>query len=252
MKRFALCVLTVMLLCGCAQSREDPFRVDTVVQIPVDPTDAPTEGATEVLAEEPTEMPTEMPVEPTETTPKKTTTSYKSSGSGSSGREPSSEKTPSTSNKKPKETEPSMEESIPPATRPPFDPFTYSVGELEQAIAAALNTERSLAGVPELTVDVRLSGIAYLRAEEAGIAWGHTRPDGRDYTTILSDYGLSHGAVTELMAYVPGAGDSAVVTGKWMGVKSFSESILSGVYSRAGIGIYTEEGMTYVVCLLVE
>ena len=252
MKRFALCVLAVLILCGCAQSREDPFKVDTVVQIPVDPTDAPTEEATEAPAEEPTEVPTEMPIEPTETMPKKTTTSYKSSGSGSSGGKTSSGKKPSTSNKKPKETEPPVEENVPAATRPPFDPSAYSIAELEYAIAAALNTERSLAGVPELAVDVRLSGIAYLRAEEASTAWGHTRPDGRDYTTILSDYGFSHGMVTELMAYVPGAEDPAVVTGKWMGVKSFSENILSGIYSRAGIGIYSEEGMTYVVCLLVE
>ena len=55
MKRVALCFLAVMLLtCGCAQTQEDPFRIDTVVYIPVDPTDAPTEATTESATEEPT------------------------------------------------------------------------------------------------------------------------------------------------------------------------------------------------------
>ena len=44
MKRVILCTLAFLLLtCGCAQTQEDPFRVDTVVLIPVDPTEAPTE-----------------------------------------------------------------------------------------------------------------------------------------------------------------------------------------------------------------
>ena len=45
MKREILLALLIMLsLTGCAKN-EDPYRVDTVVYIPADPTDAPTEAA---------------------------------------------------------------------------------------------------------------------------------------------------------------------------------------------------------------
>ena len=86
MKRVALCIFAALLIfSGCAATQEDPFRVDTVVQIPVDPTDAPTEPETGAPTDEPTEAPTEQPTEaptgPKETAAKKATTSSKSSTS---------------------------------------------------------------------------------------------------------------------------------------------------------------------------
>ena len=258
MKRVALCLLAVMLLgCGCAQTQEDPFRVDTVVLIPVDPTDAPTEEPTEEPTEaptkEPTAVPTEEPAESKETTAPKTT-SYKSTASG--GKTSSSGKNQSTAVQKSKETQPPATEPalmLPPAfspAEPPYNPSSYIIGELEHALLHELNMRRLEAGAGELTINERLSGIAYVRAQEVSILWSHTRRDGSDYTDALSDYGFECSNTAELMVYVAGNGDAAAIAAKMMRSESHRESVCSGDFSAAGIGIYRVEGVTYLVCLL--
>lgn len=252
MKRVALCVLAVMLFaCGCAQTQEDPFRVDTVVQIPVDPTDAPTEESTEPTTEEPAE---EAPTVQKETEPKKTT-SYKESSSGKSS---SSGKT-SSGKTQAKATEPPVTETVlvetaPPTeapTEPPFDPASYDVGSLEYAILGEMNAYRAEVDAPELSMSGKLSGIAYLRAQEICSFWSHTRPDGRSYTSALADYGYGFGTSAELLIYASGSGDSASMVAKWMGSETHSANILSASFAKVGIGAYRIGGMTYVACLLV-
>ena len=242
MKRTALCLLAaVLLLSGCAATREDPFRVDTVVRIPVDPTQAPTEAPTEVPTAPPTEAVTEAPTEPLATeAPKKTSSSKGSSGKSSSGKP---EKT--------KATEPPATDA---PTDPPlpasYDPSAYSIGSLEYDLLDAINAYRIENGAGELSINGRLSGIAYVRAREGVAAWSHTRPDGSSYTSALSDYGYSYGAVTELMVRISGSDANAVME-KWRESKSHSKSLLSSDYDTVGIGIFYSGGRAYLVCLLV-
>ena len=244
MKRFAIfLVATAMLLSGCAATQDDPFRVDTVVRIPVDPTDEPTVPATEEPTEPPTEVPTEAPTEPTEMeAPKKSgSSSSSSSGKGSSSK-----------NDKPKETDPPATEpptEVPP--EPPYDPSSYSIGSLEYGILAEINSQRTDTNQTDLTISGKLSGIAYVRAKEAATSWSHTRPDGRDYTSVLSDYGYGYGAVAELMVSTSGSGSADSVMTKWMASESHSNKLLSSSFSKVGIGVYRSGGVTYVVCLLV-
>lgn len=279
MKRLIIWLLiAVLTFSGCSSARQaDPYRVDTVVHIPVDPTDAPTEEPTDATTEPPTEAPseapTDAPTEPKETTPKTTsskssssgkssTSSGKGSSSSSKGSSSSSSKNNSTSKKEPAVTQPpatAAPETLPPETvpptekaaEPPYNPASYGVGGLEYAIVGELNASRVDAELSELSLDGYLSGIAYLRAKEASSSWSHTRPDGRSYKSALSDYGYGYGAAAELMVYVAGSGDAASITAKWMNSESHRENILSGSFSTAGIGVYSAGGMTYVVCLLV-
>jgi uncharacterized protein YkwD len=249
MKRYLILLLAVGLtLTGCASAQaKDPFKVDTVVMIPVDPTEVPTEEPTEAPTGAPTESPTEAPTAPKETAPKKTS-SGGSSGKGSSGK-----------TQRPKETEPPFTDppvvENPPSmvipTEPPYDPSSYSIGNLEYAMLDTMNAYRADAAIGELTINKKLSGIAYLRAQEAVDYWSHTRPDGRSYTSALSDYGYSYGSSAELMVYATGNGDAAAMVGKWMDSASHSEKLLSDGFSKVGIGVYRTGGMTYVVCLLV-
>lgn len=250
MKRYLFWLLTVsLILTGCASARaKDPFRVDTVVMIPVDPTDPPTEETTEPPTDVPTEAPTELPTEPEETKPQKTSYGGSSSGKGSSGK-----------TQKPKQTEPPYTDppvlENPPSmeipTEPPYDPSSYSIGNLEYAILDAVNAHRADAAIGELSINKKLSGIAYLRAQEAVDYWSHTRPDGRSYTSALSDYGCSYGDAAELMVYATGNGSADSMVEKWMNSDSHSGKILGDGFSRVGIGVYRTGGMTYVVCLLI-
>ena len=273
MKRNMIWLLAAALIfSGCAAAQDDPFRVDTVVQIPVDPTEVPTEPETEApieaATEAPTEEPTEAPTEPEETTAKKTTASATSSSSQksstsssksstSSSKNSSSEKTRTTATQPPV-TEPpatAAPETIPvetvSPTEPPYDPSSYGIGGLEYALLDKLNAYRAEAGVAGMSISGKLSGIAYLRAQEASSSWSHTRPDGRGYTSAMSDHGYGYGTSAELMVYVSGSGDAASIAAKWMSSDSHSANILSGSFSTVGIGAYCSGGMTYVVCLLV-
>ena len=254
MKRVILCVLALLLCCGCAQTQEDPFRVDTVVLIPVDPTAPPTEEPTEVSVETTTEMPTELSTEPEETTAPKKTTSYKGTSSG--GNSSSSSKNPVSTTEKPQESKPPVAEqtpALPPVVSPeqPYNPATYTMGELEYAILQELNRYRLENELGTLIINERLSGIAHLRAQEASVLWSHTRPDGRGYTSVLTEYGFENEVTAELMIQGFAEADAAYYVAKWMGYKTSHGDICNGAFTTAGIGVYSSEGITFVVCLLI-
>lgn len=269
----ACCGLLLLSLAACGG--EDPYRVDTVVRIPVDPTEA-------------TEMPeTEAPTQPEETEPTEAppTEAPKTSGNKTGGgKKPSGGKQPSNSGDKateppqtqppteppatqppteptaaePAQTQPPAETQPPvtepeatvPETQPPYDPSSYAVGSLEYAILAEINAHRTEAGLPELTLSTRLCGIAAIRGEEVSRVWSHNRPDGRYYTSVLADYGYGYSTAGENLCYVTGSGDAASIVSKWMGGDN-RESLLSGSFTTAGIGVYRSGGVTYVVNILI-
>lgn len=232
-------LLAVALLCGGCGMDEDPYRVDTVVRIPVDPTDPPAETAATAAPE--TAPPTEAPTEPTE----ETEAPPKASG-GSKG---SSNKNNNTT---PKETEPPATDA--PETEPEttsYDISAYSVGTLEYDIRDEINTLRTGSGLSELRLDSRLCAIAGCRSWELSQVWDHARPDGRGYATVLEDYGYSAAAVTQLLLYVSGSGEAASIVGKWANSDSHLASLLSDSFSTIGIGVYRAGSFTYVCVLLV-
>ena len=269
MKRIMIVMACLLiLLTGCG--REAPYRVDTVVRIPVNPTEETRPPETEPEATPPvtelteppetepeeTELPTEPATEPTE--------AKNPSGGGSGGRKPPSDKGNSSGQKpnptEPPQTEPAAEETEAPAepseteapeTEPQiYDISGYSPGSLEYAVADALNAAREAEGLSALTMDTRLSAIASCRAWEISQVWSHTRPDGRHYATVLGDYGYAASSVTELLLYHSGGNDGAAIAARWLESESHRTAILSG-YRLAGIGIYRAGGTVYVCCLLV-
>ena len=284
MKRaICLILLAALALIGCAKT-EDPYRVDTVVYIPADPTDAP--ESTEMTLPEETEIPetsVEASTEPetAETEPKATEAAKKPAASSkkpSSTKKPSSGKNNSGTSPKPAATEspateppaaelptaespveqPSEEmipateivETEPEPTVPPlYDISGYSVGGLETAIKDAINVQRAAAGLGELGLNSRLCAIASCRGYEISRVWSHTRPDGRGYQTVLSDYGFG-GSARELLIYVSGSGDGQSVVDQWM-LSDSSKDLLLGGFSTVGIGVYRTGGYTYIACLLM-
>jgi len=255
-KRMIYVLLAVcLLLCGCGRG-EDPYRVDTVVRIPVNPTEvnhkaAETEGTEAVC--------TEMPAEKETAAPTKAAEKPSSGGNKSAGNKDSSNKKEERKPKetKPKETEP--EASVPSETEPVqsependlYDISGYAVGSLEYALRDRINAERTDNALTEYSFSSRPSAIASCRANEISRVWSHTRPDGRHYSTVLDDYGYGAGSATELLVYVTGNGDAEEIAGKWLSSDSHRESLLGG-FSTMGIGIYRAGGYTYVCCLLVS
>lgn len=292
MKRVMIAALAAMLLCCGCGNEKGPGPVDTVVWIPVDPTESiPPESETQVSATEATApQDTEPETEPEVTevkeqpasTGKKPGSNKKPSGSSAS-KETEPKETKPKETKPPKETEP--EPTKPAATEPPetepeqtqvpstepentepeatepegtdpeptnpplYDISGYTVGSLEYAIRDEINASREGSS---LKLDSRLCAIASCRANEISRVWSHTRPDGRHYSTVLSDYGYGAGGVTELLVYVTGQGDAASIVGKWLESDSHRQNLLSDGYTTLGVGIYRSGGYTYICCLLIS
>lgn len=269
MKRRMIALLCLLLLLtGCG--REDPYRVDTVVRIPVNPTEETRPPETEPEATPPvTELaePTETEPEAKETEPPTEPTEAKKP---SGGRKPSSNKGNNSSQKKPDTTEPPATEPAEEGTEPPqteiaptdtqetaapetepqiYDISGYSPGALEYAVADALNAAREAEGLSALTMDTRLSAIASCRAWEISQVWSHTRPDGRHYSTVLDDYGYSASFVTELLLYTSGENEGAAIAARWLESESHRSAILGGC-RLVGIGLYRSGGTVYICCLL--
>lgn len=257
------CIFACAALPGCGEEN-NPYRVDTVVRIPIDPTEAPTEAEQTESGE--TEEATE------EAEPDRSASGSKSSGSKSTSGSKTTSGSKSSSSASTKSTEPAATEppateapateppatELPvteppetiPATEAPYDPSGYSVGSLEYAILDQLNAYREEAGLPALSMSRKLCGIAAVRAEEISRVWSHSRPDGRNYASVMSDYGYGYSKAAENLVYVSGSGDAAAIVSKWMSADN-KESILSESFTTAGIGVYRSGGVTYVANLLV-
>ncbi len=270
-KKILMPLLAMLLLCSGCAGGEKPYRVETVVWIPVNPTVAPVvwEETLPEETEEETVSAAEKPTQPSATKKPGTSTGSFSGGNVSSGTNNSSNKS-DTSDKNSTAGKPqNPEETTPPSTAPaqteppetepaatesgnePYDISGYVVGSLEYAIRDRVNAARGEEGLPELNLDARLSAIASCRAYELAQLWSHTRPDGRGYGTVLTDYGYSAATVTELLVYATGSGEGTRMAEQWLASDSHRASLLSTSVSVAGIGIYRADGYTYVCCLLV-
>lgn len=272
--------------CGKGQSYENPYRVDTVIQIPVDPTEPPTEPVSTEAPAQPEETEVEQTTPVTEppassgstsagskSSSGKTSTKSSSSGtgkttsskSGSSGStakatQPSATESPATqpaetkpAQTQPPETEPPATEPVEtqPPTEPAYDPSGYSVGSLEYAVLEQINLYRDEAGVAALSMNEGLCAVASVRAYEISVLWSHTRPDGRGYATVLSDYGYGYADAAENLIYVSGSGDAASMVAKWMSSEKNKNVLISESFAAAGIGIYRANGVTYLANLLI-
>lgn len=244
MKRTITAVLmTAMLLTGCSREtqvwlpEEVTVRQDgEVVRIPMGEETEPT-AAQQPTPPEETEAPETRPPEQVTVTQKPSTAKKKPTGS-------SGNKETVAATEKPVPTEP-------PATEPlAYDISGYRPGNLEYEMLDRINAYRTEAGLESLTMDTGLCAIASYRSFEASQVWSHTRPDGRDYATVLDDYGFAAGKVAELLVYDAGTGDGAAMAERWM--ESKQQQQLLDEYTTAGIGIYRVNGLTYVTCLLTK
>ena len=263
MKKVIL-ILLALMLAGCRTAPE--IRPDTIVDIPLDPTQAETvvEETTEVTeATEPTEVEETTETEtqaPTEVPTKKPSSSSSSSGKNTSTKKPTSSSKKDTSTKAtqpPKQTQPATEPPTVPTTEPPTEAPTrpsvssYSPTALDYAVADAVNARRAEAGLPALRVSKSLSTAAAQRACELPINWSHTRPDGSWFTTVLDEFGCGSAAAAENLYYTSGSGDAETIVSKWMSSDAHRENILSEAVTSIGVATCRADGVTYVAALFI-
>jgi len=110
-----------------------------------------------------------------------------------------------------------------------------------------LNRYRSDAGIASLNISKKLSALAAIRAYECTKEFSHTRPDGRSWDTVLSDYGAS--AYTENILYASSGTNAALLVDSCMGSASHSQKILHSDYRTVGIGIFDTGRYVFVVMI---
>ena len=122
---------------------------------------------------------------------------------------------------------------------------------MAEEVFSQLNNYRASNGLSKLVLDERLTAAAMERAVESSIAFSHTRPNGRSYASVLSDYSYNSSGAAENLIYTSGNGDAAKMVAKWMSADKNCSTLMSESYTTAGIGIYRSGGVTYLANLLI-
>lgn len=122
------------------------------------------------------------------------------------------------------------------------------VGSYAQQVAALVNAERAKAGLPALSVQTEIVSAANVRAKEIKQQFSHTRPDGRSFSTVLTESGVSFRGSGENIAY--GQKSPEAVMEGWMNSAGHRANILNANFKNIGVGYYQDaNGVNYWVQL---
>lgn len=108
-----------------------------------------------------------------------------------------------------------------------------------EQVVELVNAERAKAGLGALTLDKSIEAAALVRAREIEISFSHTRPDGRSFSTVLNDNGISFSGAGENIAW--GQKSPEEVVNAWMNSPSHRANILNSRFTKIGVGYYQNQ-----------
>ena len=130
-----------------------------------------------------------------------------------------------------------------PGTQNPGSDDTYA-----RQVIELVNEERGKAGLSPVTEIPEVSAAAEVRAQEITRNFSHTRPNGTNYDTVLSQSGVSYRGSGENIAY--GQQSAAAVMSGWMNSQGHRANILNGSFTGIGVACYENaNGVKYWVQL---
>jgi len=121
---------------------------------------------------------------------------------------------------------------------------------LVEEIIDIVNEERAKEGKEALVYDGKLRSCAGIRAEEIRESFSHTRPDGRDCFTVLTERDYYVSAAGENIAM--GQTTAKQVMEDWMNSEGHRENILSDMFTKIGVGVAIKNGNFYFVQLFAK
>lgn len=122
---------------------------------------------------------------------------------------------------------------------------------LAKQVAQLVNEERAKAGLPALEFDTEIASAALVRANEITTSFSHTRPDGRKFSTVLTDNGIRFTGAGENIAW--GQKSPEQVMEAWMNSDGHRANILDANFNKIGVGHYQDaSGRNYWVQLFVR
>lgn len=103
-------------------------------------------------------------------------------------------------------------------------------------VVVLVNEERKKAGLNELKIDAGLEKAALIRAKETEKSFSHTRPDGKGFSTVLTENGISFRGSGENIAW--GQSTPEIVMNGWMNSSGHRANILNSKFTKIGVGYY--------------
>lgn len=119
--------------------------------------------------------------------------------------------------------------------QPGNDTETPAFSYAEQVVKL-VNEERAKVGAGALTLDKEIEAAALVRAKEIEISFPHTRPDGRNFSTALTDTGITFRSSGENIAW--GQRSPEEVVKAWMNSEGHRANILNTNFTKIGVGYY--------------
>lgn len=113
----------------------------------------------------------------------------------------------------------------------------------EAEVLRLVNAERAKYGLSPLAQDSGATEVAHIRAKEIVTYFSHTRPNGSSCFTAAKELGISYRSAGENIAY--GYPSPQSVVNGWMNSEGHRKNILSGSFSKIGIGCFESGGILY-------
>lgn len=105
-----------------------------------------------------------------------------------------------------------------------------------EQVVKLVNQERVKAGLKELTLDKNIESAALIRAKETEQSFSHTRPNGSNFSTVLTQQGISFRGAGENIAW--GQSSPEAVMKAWMNSEGHRANILNAKFTKIGVGYY--------------
>lgn len=135
--------------------------------------------------------------------------------------------------------------NTPEVEQPEMD--TESLSYAEQVVEL-VNEERAKMGLSPMELDTEIASAALIRANEIKTSFSHTRPDGRKFSTVLTDNGIRFYGAGENIAW--GQRSPEQVMNAWMNSDGHRANILNAKYTKIGVSHYQDaKGTNYWVQL---
>ena len=110
-------------------------------------------------------------------------------------------------------------------------------------VVRLVNAERAKEGLAALQMDSSLNSAAQVRAKEIVTSFSHTRPNGSNCFTALSEAGIKYNGSGENIAY--GQKTPAEVVNAWMNSAGHRANIMSSKFTKIGVGWHNSNGTYY-------
>lgn len=105
-----------------------------------------------------------------------------------------------------------------------------------QQVVKLVNEERMKAGLSALSMEEDISSAALIRSKEIETSFSHTRPDGRTFSTVLTDNGIKYKGSGENIAWGQSTPEEVVTA--WMNSSGHRANILNAKFTKIGVGHY--------------